>query len=554
MVSYRDQAEESVARSRNFNLIRFFSVFSVLIIVVLTVFLSWLVYWQQKKALIEYSLSVAEKYAFELGNDINTSFNKMELKVSDFLQNSDSSSYKREMDKIAEYYVHRHEDIIKLKIFNTKGRTVYSTESSNIGIINTSPYLRLALNGETASTLTRRLSPNESDITEKGKAYKIDLLEVYVPIYSYSGGKLQDQIIGAFEIYKNESPLFSLMRQEFIKVPFLLLFAMGTLYMLLQIVIRKADRIIVEQNRKIEQHNAELREAQETITTSIDKVIEHESFDVRYENKSLLKCWQHKGCEKTDCPSYKNNDLRCWQVAGTFCRGKVQGYFANKYGDCRKCDVFKYAFGNRINSIGESFNNMMTLLENKHNQLQALNERLNRLIDIDPLTQVGNRRSFQKRIENMHLLSLRYGYPYSLIICDIDDFKSYNDTYGHQKGDYALVTVSNNVHKSLRKTDELFRWGGEEFVIILPEQDLVSALKVAEHLRIAIQSLALEHKGGEFRILTMSFGVGSSNTENVKYISWESVLKEADDQLYRAKLEGKNRVYPTKGNEATGRA
>jgi diguanylate cyclase (GGDEF)-like protein len=183
-----------------------------------------------------------------------------------------------------------------------------------------------------------------------------------------------------------------------------------------------------------------------------------------------------------------------------------------------------------------------------------LNDRLNWLIDIDPLTQVANRRSFQKRVENIHQLSLRYSRPYSIIMCDVDDFKVYNDLYGHQQGDYALITASNIIEKSLRKTDELFRWGGEEFVIILPEQDIASALKVAEHLRISMQSLSIEHKTSDFHILTMSFGVSSNATEKIKHLSWESVLKEADDQLYRAKSEGKNCVYPKGLSEGTGSA
>jgi diguanylate cyclase (GGDEF)-like protein len=386
------------------------------------------------------------------------------------------------------------------------------------------------------------------------KIYKIDLLEVYVPIYNKFHDGTQGRVIGAFEIYKDQTALFGLMRQEFTKVPLLLIFAMSALYLFLQVVIRKADQIISEQKGKIGKHNAELREAQDKLSESIDEVIENESFHVRFTNNNLLKCWEHKKCTKKDCPSYESSDLRCWQIAGTFCGGYVQGYFATKFGDCRKCDVFAYALDNRINSIGESFNNMMVLFENKHQQLQLLNDRLNWLIDIDPLTQVGNRRSLQKRVEHVHQLSLRYGRPYSIVMCDVDDFKLYNDLYGHQQGDYALITASNIIEKSLRKTDELFRWGGEEFVIILPEQDIASALRVAEHLRVSMQSLAIEHKASEFHILTMSFGVSSSVTENIKHLSWESVLKEADDLMYRAKSEGRNCVYPKVLSEETGSA
>ena len=485
---------------------------------------------------------------------IFTSFHEEKLDIYEFLKTDSPDSYVRIMDEIAKHRIYEYQDIVKFKIFNRKGNTIYSTDQSNIGIVNTSPFLKLALRGETASKLTRRFTPVNSDTSEMGKTYEIDLLEVYVPIYMESHDGTKGEIMGAFEIYKDQTPLLGLMKQEFIKVPLLLIFAMSALYLFLQVVITKADRIISEQRDEIEKHNAELREAQDKISESIDEVIEHESFHVRYENKNLLKCWEHKKCTKKDCPSYENDHRRCWQVAGTFCGGTVQGYFATKYGDCRKCDVFKHALDNRINSIGESFNNMMALLENKHHQLQLLNDRLNWLIDIDPLTQVANRRSFQKRVENIHQLSLRYSRPYSIIMCDVDDFKIYNDLYGHQQGDYALITASTIIEKSLRKSDELFRWGGEEFVIILPEQDIASALKVAEHLRVSMQSLSIEHKASEFHILTMSFGVSSNATEKIQHLSWESVLKEADDQLYRAKSEGKNCVYPKGLGEETGSA
>jgi diguanylate cyclase (GGDEF)-like protein len=538
----------------DFNLRRYFSVFSIIIILILTILLSCIVYWNQRETLIEYSLGAAEVYADQLSRDIRETLHRKNLALDDFLQQGEGDVFISSLDDISIHYVHDYKDLIKVKIFNNEGKTIYSTDHANIGVISASPYLRSALKGKAASDFTIRLSPLAHDTSEQGKEYKVDLVKVYVPLYGESHDGDENQVKGAFEIYKNESSLFNLMRKEFVKIPLLLFFSMSVLYLFLQIVIKKADRIINEQKREIEKHNEELREAQLKITESIDEVIEHESFHVRYANDELLKCWEHKKCTKKECPSYENGELRCWQVAGTFCGEKVQGFFANKYGDCRKCDVFQHALDNRINSIGENFNNMMTLLQNKHYQLQLLNDRLNWLIDIDPLTQVGNRRSFQKRIENVHLLSLRYHRPYSIIMSDIDDFKMYNDIYGHQKGDYALITATNTIKKALRETDELFRWGGEEFVIILPEQGLAAALNVAEHLRISMQSLAIAHQGSELQILTMSYGLASSDAENIKHLSWESVLKEADDQLYRAKSKGKNRVYPVTARDGIGNA
>jgi diguanylate cyclase (GGDEF)-like protein len=142
-------------------------------------------------------------------------------------------------------------------------------------------------------------------------------------------------------------------------------------------------------------------------------------------------------------------------------------------------------------------------------------------------------------MESIHMMSLRYNHPYSIIVCDVDNFKLYNDTYGHQKGDNVLLTVANTMKATIRKTDEVFRWGGEEFVIILPEQNSVTALKVAENVRSAVELLKIEHNKNEVGSVTISCGV-CSNTAG--HISWESVLKSADDALYMAKQSGRNCV------------
>jgi diguanylate cyclase (GGDEF)-like protein len=317
---------------------------------------------------------------------------------------------------------------------------------------------------------------------------------------------------------------------------------MGTLFFLLHAIVKKADRIISRKNEEIDNYNRTLEQSQMRIKESINEVIEHGSFHVRFQGTDLLKCWDVNKCKHTKCPSHNSDNLRCWQVAGTFCEGKVQGVFAQKFGDCRKCDVYRHAMGNKVGMIGENFNNMMTLLQNKHAELENANIKLNELVDIDPLTQIGNRRSFQKRIESTHLLSLRHNHPYSVLICDVDKFKKFNDTYGHQKGDYILISIANKIKASMRKSDEVFRWGGEEFVVILPEQNIHTAIKVAENLRAEVQSLGMELAGSEWKVVTVSIGVACIFSDEVKAVSWEKVLKKADDALYRAKAEGRNRV------------
>ncbi len=539
--------------SERFNLRRYFSVFSVLIILLLTIILSGFVYWSQKKSLTNYSISMTEIFAEQLTRRINDDFIDANLKEYGYLNMVVKSPMHQVMDNISAKILYDYSEIIKFKIFNLGGKIIYSTDSKDIGVMSNHEKLRSALSGIPDSKLTKRKTELWEDTSEKGKWYEVDLLEVYVPIYSNIDSPSKDQIIGAFEIYKDISPLYSLMKQEFYKIPIMLMFAMSALYLFLQIVVKNANRIINKQNAEIDQYNSELEDAQKRIKESIDEVIENESFNVRFQSKQTVRCWEIKGCSEIECPCFGETELKCWQVAGTFCKGEVQGIFASKYGDCRHCEVYNAAFEDRIDMIGESFNNMMILLESKHHALQEANEKLNMLVDIDPLTQVGNRRSFHKKMEYIHLMSLRYNRPYSLIICDIDNFKTYNDSYGHQQGDYALVSTSKTMKEMLRKTDEIFRWGGEEFVIVLPEQNHSSALKVAENLRKSIQALGIKHEKSSSRILTMSFGVASNFLDRVNYISWDAVLREADEQMYIAKSNGKNCVYSLVKRSGTGR-
>ena len=543
MVSLESK-ENRRGEDRSFNLRKYFSLFSIGIILILTIALSYLAFWYQKKALINYSISTIEVMADQLKNRIYDDFIAASLKTYGYLYIGEHSVKREGLDKIADSYLFHYNNILKFKIFDLSGSVVYSTDSEDIGLLDTSGELMSALYGKTASKLTKRMMPVRNAAAGKEETYEVDLLGVYIPIYRDINNPSQGDIIGAFEIQKDIGSFFKLMKSEMYKIPLMLIFSMSVLHMFLRGVIKKADNIITKQKREIERHNTELEEAQKRIKDSIEQVIENGSFHIRVQGTNLIKCWEFKKCKHTECPAYQSSDLRCWQVAGSFSQGEAQGICVKEYGDCRECEIYQYAFKDRINMIGESFNNMMALLESKHKELGRLNEKLNELVHIDPLTQVGNRRSFQKRMQNIHLLAIRYERPYSIILCDVDNFKLYNDTYGHQKGDDILISIADTMKVSLRKTDEIFRWGGEEFVVILPEQNLSDALRVAENLRATIESLGLEHKSTDSGILTISAGVACNIAENVKYISWETILKQSDDSLYKAKSAGRNCVHP----------
>ncbi len=153
----------------------------------------------------------------------------------------------------------------------------------------------------------------------------------------------------------------------------------------------------------------------------------------------------------------------------------------------------------------------------------------------DPLTGLFNRAVvnafFNKYIQESH----RYGVPFSAIFCDIDHFKRINDTYGHDVGDLILQALAKMLQQNLRESDVLARWGGEEFIILLPDTKLDQAVTVAEKLREAIDAASFPEVGKK---ITCSFGVAQlQEGENA-----QAFFKRVDDYLYKAKKSGRNRV------------
>ena len=152
----------------------------------------------------------------------------------------------------------------------------------------------------------------------------------------------------------------------------------------------------------------------------------------------------------------------------------------------------------------------------------------------DKLTNIYNRAYFEVEMDKEFSSFKRENRPLSLIILDIDKFKDFNDNYGHQIGDEVLKELAKAISQNIRTTDIFARWGGEEFVIILPATALESAKKVAEHLRVTVE----QHSFKDDLNVTCSFGVSECGEDDTK----ESFLKKVDEALYRAKRNGRNRV------------
>lgn len=180
-------------------------------------------------------------------------------------------------------------------------------------------------------------------------------------------------------------------------------------------------------------------------------------------------------------------------------------------------------------------------LEAQRRELQTLNRELHQQARQDTLTGLGNRLRLREDLEALEARVKRYGHSYCAILCDVDAFKLYNDHYGHLKGDDVLKKIGAVISRVRRTGDSAYRYGGEEFLIILPEQSLPSAVIVAERLRRSIEDLAIPHEArGPGGVVTVSAGLAELSSAEDNAVA--TLLKQADAALYKAKRTGKNRV------------
>lgn len=194
---------------------------------------------------------------------------------------------------------------------------------------------------------------------------------------------------------------------------------------------------------------------------------------------------------------------------------------------------------NEINTIKRLQKN----LADAHATLAYNHREVERLARTDPLTGLHNRHHLNEIIGHEYQRFVRYHRPFSLVLADCDQFKSVNDTYGHQVGDAILVAFSHLLQSHARAADVVGRWGGEEFLIVLPETGLADAARLAERLRAAIAAHVFPVVGHK----TASFGVSEISVEEGS----DDLMRRVDQALYRAKDKGRNRVEVSSGQCAS---
>jgi len=211
--------------------------------------------------------------------------------------------------------------------------------------------------------------------------------------------------------------------------------------------------------------------------------------------------------------------------------------------------ILNYQSSDELGNLVRSFVTMREDIKERESEiheanenLSQLNQKLEQISNTDTLTNLANRRHFDETLAKEISRHSRQSIPLALIICDIDYFKQYNDTYGHQQGDKCLRQVANSIKKtSARGEDLVARYGGEEFAVILPNTNEEQASKIAEKIRARVHDLDLSHKTSEVSDhVSVSLGFACVIPDSGTIMS--DLIEDADRALYRAKREGRNRV------------
>ncbi len=186
---------------------------------------------------------------------------------------------------------------------------------------------------------------------------------------------------------------------------------------------------------------------------------------------------------------------------------------------------------------------LRNIVATRTRELEEVNASLRIQTLTDALLGIGNRRALEFTLPRTHAVALRYQRAYTAVLFDVDYFKGFNDTYGHLAGDETLKRVVGCIAESIRKADTLYRYGGDEFLLVLPETNLEGANILVGRLQKYVEQLQIPHQASEHKVVTVSCGLGVCDVgEGRGPSSWRDVVDSADEALYNAKKHGRNRI------------
>lgn len=277
-------------------------------------------------------------------------------------------------------------------------------------------------------------------------------------------------------------------------------------------------------------------------------LLETPAFLLPVTRRQTRKCSDVKHCGNIKCTAYLNIGVRCWIDNHLSCTAQTGASEEEKRKECVLCELFSpialIAVRSNPDSRRVSRENVspISMLANEASlalEVVGLHEDLRRMSITDGLTGLINHREFYNLLRRELERGRRYRHTVSLLIIDVDDFKKYNDTFGHLAGDMALKKVAEMLRTFARATDIVARYGGEEFAIILPESTHGGALMLAERIKTEISNHNFIPRGTGEVHLTVSIGIYSA-TDGVA--SEDQIVSFADEAAYSAKNTGKNRV------------
>lgn len=303
--------------------------------------------------------------------------------------------------------------------------------------------------------------------------------------------------------------------------------------------LEKIADMVIDIRMRVEKERSELQDFLQQLTNQLELIDDHIQEDLNH-NREAYKSNQEFGKEVDGQMRNMETDVR-----DATALEDLKDVVSSRLMDIQKhMDSFKEREEKRNEEMEnrvEILNERLSTVESESDQLKdkIAEEQQNAIRDA--LTGVPNRLGWNQRIEQEYSRWKRYNTPLSIIVWDIDDFKKVNDTYGHNAGDKVLTTVAHVLRDKIRDTDFLARFGGEEFITLLPETTIDAAIIAAEKLRKAIEGCEFHH-GDSPVLITASAGL----TEFKKGDTEDSVFERADKYLYIAKHAGKNRCVSDK--------
>lgn len=245
-----------------------------------------------------------------------------------------------------------------------------------------------------------------------------------------------------------------------------------------------------------------------------------------------IKCWEKKNCMKADCPVMKDEEKRCWLVAGTMCCGKIEGEYALKYRNCTECDVYQEAV--YASPVTEVYEHLITLVHG----LRMTQQQLRTMATRDFLTGFFNRNYFNETIAREIEKAKRYGNTVSIVVVNINDFKRINDTYGYLHGDGLLKECAAILEQAVRSSELICRFGGDEFLIFAPEAEGAFTDQIAERIGGLVEEWNVVNAVGDYRL---SVSIGCSVWTPSHPLS--DIIHEADRLMCESKAKKKSGNY-----------